>query len=85
VEKNKILAKIITQIEGNPEKLDDFLVSNKENKISKIIGFTGSPGSGKSTLISSITDFLRNQNKKVAILAIDPKSPLSRGAFLAIE
>lgn len=81
MEKNKILAKIITQIEGNPEKLDDFLVSNKENKISKIIGFTGSPGSGKSTLISSITEFLRNQNKKVAILAIDPKSPLSRGAF----
>ncbi len=48
----------------------------------RIIGITGSPGSGKSTMINSLTGLLRKKKKKVGIIAIDPTSPLSGGALL---
>jgi len=48
-----------------------------------VIGVTGIPGSGKSTLISKIITAYRRRGLKVAVLAIDPTSPLSRGALMA--
>ncbi len=48
----------------------------------RIIGITGSPGSGKSTMINALTGLLRKKKKKVGIIAIDPTSPLSGGALL---
>lgn len=47
-----------------------------------IIGITGVPGSGKSTLVSKLTEKLRESGKTVAIVAIDPSSPYSGGAIL---
>lgn len=47
-----------------------------------IIGITGVPGSGKSTLVSKLTEKLRANDKTVAIVAIDPSSPYSGGAIL---
>lgn len=47
-----------------------------------IIGLTGAPGTGKSTLIDSMIYLLRQEGKSVGILAIDPTSPLSGGAIL---
>src|SRR3984957_13518494 len=47
-----------------------------------ILGVTGAPGSGKSTLCDQLTRTLRAGNKKVAILAVDPSSPFSGGAIL---
>jgi LAO/AO transport system kinase len=47
-----------------------------------IIGLTGAPGTGKSTLIDSMVHDLRKKGKSVGILAIDPTSPLSDGAIL---
>ena len=47
-----------------------------------VIGITGSPGAGKSTLVDSLAVELRKKGKKVAILAIDPSSPFSGGAIL---
>jgi LAO/AO transport system kinase len=47
-----------------------------------ILGITGAPGSGKSTLVDTITDHLRKQGKDVGIVAIDPTSPFSGGAIL---
>ena len=46
------------------------------------IGVTGAPGSGKSTLIAGLGSLMRRMRKKVAILAVDPSSPKTGGAFL---
>ncbi len=47
-----------------------------------IIGFTGSPGVGKSTLVDRVVTQFRRNNKTVGVLAIDPTSPFSGGAIL---
>lgn len=47
-----------------------------------VIGVTGVPGSGKSTLVSTLTERLRANGKKVGIIAIDPSSPYSGGSIL---
>ena len=47
-----------------------------------IIGITGNPGAGKSTLVNQLIKRLRQQDKTVAVLAIDPTSPFSGGAIL---
>ena len=49
---------------------------------SRVIGITGVPGAGKSTLISRYVGELRRANKRVAVIAIDPSSPISGGAVL---
>jgi LAO/AO transport system kinase len=47
-----------------------------------VVGFTGPPGAGKSTLINAFTEYLRAQNRPVGIIAVDPSSPVSGGAIL---
>ncbi|MDD2671018.1 MAG: methylmalonyl Co-A mutase-associated GTPase MeaB [Syntrophales bacterium] len=47
-----------------------------------IIGFTGPPGAGKSTLIDALIRLLRKRNLRVGVLAIDPSSPFTGGAIL---
>jgi LAO/AO transport system kinase len=49
---------------------------------SQIIGLTGPPGSGKSTLVDGLTELWRGQGRRVAILAVDPNSPFTGGAIL---
>jgi LAO/AO transport system kinase len=48
----------------------------------RIVGFTGPPGVGKSTLIGALTAELRKGERQVAVLSIDPSSPFTRGALL---
>ena len=47
-----------------------------------MVGFTGPPGVGKSTLIGAITKAMREAGKDVAVLSIDPSSPFTQGALL---
>ncbi|HEU4895722.1 MAG TPA: GTP-binding protein [Acidimicrobiia bacterium] len=47
-----------------------------------VIGVTGPPGAGKSTLISALIDTIRSRGQSVAVLAVDPSSPISGGALL---
>ncbi len=49
---------------------------------SVIVGITGSPGSGKSTLVDQMAGILRKNEKKIGIVAVDPSSPFSGGAIL---
>ncbi|MGN6184928.1 MAG: methylmalonyl Co-A mutase-associated GTPase MeaB [Thermoanaerobaculia bacterium] len=48
----------------------------------RIIGITGSPGAGKSTLVASMAKHYRAQGKRVGIIAVDPTSPFTGGAIL---
>ena len=76
-----LLAKAISQIENKAEGTDVFLQSLVPVSI-PIIGITGPPGAGKSTIINAlITDWV-NKNKKVAVLSVDPSSPFHQGAIL---
>lgn len=49
---------------------------------SKVIGITGPPGAGKSTLISALISPVRASGRSIAVLAVDPSSPLTGGALL---
>lgn len=49
---------------------------------STIIGITGSPGSGKSSLVDKLIGVVRKDNKELGIIAVDPSSPFSGGAIL---
>lgn len=46
------------------------------------VGITGPPGAGKSTLVDALVRFLRDSGRTVGVLAVDPSSPFTRGAFL---
>src|SRR5437773_11973290 len=48
----------------------------------RIVGITGSPGSGKSTLVAALAKHYRKQQKRVGIVAVDPTSPFTGGAIL---
>jgi len=48
----------------------------------RIVGITGSPGAGKSTLVAALAKFYRQQGKRIGIVAVDPTSPFSGGAIL---
>ena len=47
-----------------------------------VVGITGVPGSGKSTLVAKLAAAMRRSGRKVAIVAVDPSSPFSGGAIL---
>ncbi|MEP7105412.1 MAG: methylmalonyl Co-A mutase-associated GTPase MeaB [Chloroflexota bacterium] len=48
----------------------------------RVLGFTGAPGTGKSTLVDALVAKLRGRGQKVAVVAVDPNSPYSGGAIL---
>jgi LAO/AO transport system kinase len=48
----------------------------------KVVGFTGAPGTGKSTLVDALVALLRKRGKPVAVIATDPNSPFTGGAIL---
>jgi LAO/AO transport system kinase len=79
----RALARAISLVEaGTPEGRS--LLQTLRGQVGKaqIIGITGSPGSGKSTLTDQLIKVARAQGRKVAVLAIDPTSPFSGGAIL---
>jgi LAO/AO transport system kinase len=78
------IARIISLIENdNPEK--DTLLKRVYPMTGKaiVLGITGSPGAGKSTLTDKVIEHFRRQEKKVGVIAVDPSSPFSGGAILA--
>jgi LAO/AO transport system kinase len=76
-----LLAKTISQIENKVEGTDAYLAQLAPKAI-PIIGITGPPGAGKSTLIAGLVGEWVAAGKKVAVLSVDPSSPFHKGAIL---
>ena len=81
---NKItLARAISLIENREPRGTEILKrAYHYTGNSTVLGITGSPGAGKSTLVDKLTGEIRKRNKTVAIIAVDPTSPFSGGAIL---
>jgi LAO/AO transport system kinase len=79
----RAIARFITRIENNDTKAAA-LAASMRRPIGRahVVGITGSPGAGKSTLVDSITRAYRATGKSVAVIAVDPSSPFSGGAIL---
>lgn len=77
----KQLARAISLVENEVDGYENFLTS-LPNSSKKIIGITGPPGAGKSTLVDALISEIVDQNKSVAVLCIDPSSPFNFGALL---
>ena len=76
-----LLAKTISQIENKVEGTDAYLAKLTPKAI-PILGITGPPGAGKSTLIAGLVGEWIAVGKKVAVLSVDPSSPFHKGAIL---
>jgi LAO/AO transport system kinase len=78
----KTIAQTLTIVENNLGQCDDILMNLVNNTGTKIIGITGPPGAGKSTLINALLLNLTAAQQKVAVLSVDPSSPFNFGALL---
>lgn len=77
----KALARCISLVENEQPGYEELLQMLPASP-AKIIGITGPPGAGKSTLVDALIEALVKTDKKVAILCVDPSSPFNLGALL---
>jgi LAO/AO transport system kinase len=81
--KHRALARVITKIENRGESYRELVSALYEHTgDADVIGITGSPGAGKSTLVDKIANAYRERGYTVGIVAIDPSSPFTGGAVL---
>lgn len=79
----RAVARLLTQVENDREGVAETLAALfKQAGKAWTIGVTGAPGTGKSTLVNAMAKAYREQDKTVAIIAVDPTSPYSGGAIL---
>jgi LAO/AO transport system kinase len=80
----RAMARAMTLIENeDPRALPILKALFTHTGQAQIIGITGAPGSGKSTLVDQLAQEFRRRNETVGIVAVDPTSPFSGGALLA--
>ncbi|HEY7779034.1 MAG TPA: methylmalonyl Co-A mutase-associated GTPase MeaB [Ktedonobacterales bacterium] len=79
----RALARVVTLIEnGAPEARAILAALHLRGGHAHIVGFTGSPGAGKSTLVTQLVRELRRREQRVGVVAVDPSSPFTGGAIL---
>jgi GTPase len=76
------LARILTIVENELPASAEILSEIQINNLARVIGITGPPGAGKSTLVNAILEQLLTSGYKTAVLAVDPTSPLNFGSIL---
>lgn len=76
------LARGITIVENELDGYESLLLGLHENRHARVIGITGPPGAGKSTLVNALLRHWLKENKKIAVIAVDPSSPFNYGALL---
>ncbi len=79
----RALARAITYVENGYEEGKEIMKKiHKRTGRAHVVGLTGFPGVGKSTLVSKLTEEFRKRGKTVGIVAVDPGSPFTGGALL---
>ena len=80
----RAIGRAISIVEEGDQRAGEIFQILDEEKVqtATIIGITGSPGVGKSTLVDQLISYYRRQGLRIGIVAIDPSSPISGGAFL---
>jgi len=81
----KSIARAITLVENESQGWWELLSALPHHNTVPVIGFTGPPGAGKSTLINAFIDYIISsgeQNKRIAVIAVDPTSPFTKGSLL---
>ena len=77
------IARTISTVENQTEGYEDVLArAYRLPSWAEVIGITGPPGAGKSTLVDALTAHWAQAGERIAVLAVDPSSPYSGGAVL---
>lgn len=77
------IARLLSIVENDePEAAEVVKATHADTGRAIVVGFTGPPGSGKSTLVSALTAAYKQTAARVAVVAVDPSSPYSGGAIL---
>jgi len=79
----RAVARLISMIENNgPEAREALAALYPHTGRAYVVGVTGAPGTGKSTLVNELAKLYRRKDRTVGIIAVDPTSPFSGGALL---
>ncbi|HEY3130661.1 MAG TPA: methylmalonyl Co-A mutase-associated GTPase MeaB [Acidobacteriota bacterium] len=79
----RAIARAITSVEnGTPQSADLLKALFAHSGNAYIVGVTGAPGTGKSSLVDRLAEYYRGRQKRVGIIAVDPTSPFTGGAIL---
>jgi LAO/AO transport system kinase len=78
----RALARLLTDLEDGAVDVAERGALFAAGRDAHLVGITGPPGSGKSTLVSALIASWRGQGRRVGVIAVDPSSPLTRGAIM---
>jgi LAO/AO transport system kinase len=76
------LARLITHVENRSSAVPAIMKAIHGRRGGYVVGVTGPPGAGKSTIVDRLTGHLRSEGRTVGVVAVDPSSPFTGGAVL---